>query len=203
MQEDRYRSDTGEDRAWSELAAADPVEVAANSGASYDSASGLFTIKILGSLYTVDAAARKITGEARPGVPAEYFLNLSTPIYLVHARPVPPSGRLVREFTGGEFFFRGAHTLPLDAIAERYGSDGNLFKRACSEALGGVPAGVGDAGCSFSVYPRVSMAFVLWLSDEEFPARAGLLFDSNAGLHMPLDVVWAVALLACQRVLKY
>jgi hypothetical protein len=203
LQDDRYRTDTGEDKAWSELAAAGPVEVAANSGASYDSATGLFTIKILGSPYTVDPAARTLTDAQSPGNPPEYFLNLSTPIYLVHARPVPPSGRLVREFTGGEFFFRGAHTLPLDAIAEKYGSDGNLFKRACSEALGGVPAEIGDAACSFSVYPRVSMTFVLWLSDEEFPARAGLLFDSNAGMHMPLDVVWAVALLACQRLLKY
>lgn len=203
MQEDRYITDTGEDKAWRELAAADPYTVAASSGAAYDPETGLYTLEILGGFYTVDPEARKVASLQCPGVPPEYFLGMATPVYLVHAAPVPPSGILVKEFTGGEFFFRGSHTLPLDAVALRFGSDCGYFRAACGAALGGVDAGLGDCGCRFRVYPRVEMTFVLWLGDEEFPARASLLFDSNAGRHMALDALWAVALLACQRLLKY
>lgn len=203
MEDDRYQTDTGEDKAWREFEAADPDTVAANSGAAYDAATGLYTLEILGGRYTVDPAARRVASLQNPGIPPEYFLGLATPVYLVHAVPVPPSGILVKEFTGGEFFFRGSHTLPLDSVALRFGSDCGYFETACSAALGGVAAGLGDCGCRFRVFPRVEMTFVLWLVDEEFPARASLLFDSNAGNHMALDALWAVALLACQRLLKY
>jgi Domain of unknown function (DUF3786) len=200
--EDAYKTGDGEARAWEMLAACDPAEVAANSLASYDYKTGRYTVEILGETYEADPAAATLINISNPARPPEYLLRLATPAYLANARPVPPSGELVKELSDG-FFFRGAHTLPLDIIAERYGDNPDGFAKACIEELGGESAGAGDRGCRFSVYPRVSMTFVLWLGDDEFASRAYLLFDSNAGLHMALDLVWAVALVACQRLLNF
>ena len=83
-----------------------------------------------------------------------------------------------------------------------YGRDRDGFVEA-GRSIGGEPVRLGDAAFKFLFYPRVSMTFVLWLEDDEFPARASLLFDSNANRHMALDVVWAVALVSCQRLLGF
>jgi hypothetical protein len=41
----------------------------------------------------------------------------------------------------------------------------------------------------------------LWLADEEFPARAGLLLDSICGLQLPTDILWSLARLSCLAML--
>jgi hypothetical protein len=46
--------------------------------------------------------------------------------------------------------------------------------------------------------PKVPVTLILWRADDEFPARADLLFDATARHHLPTDVLWAVAMLAVQ-----
>ena len=199
---EKYNIESGEQKAWRELLDADPGEVAKRSLAEYIPATGEYSLVVLGETYLVNPAAKSIKNISNPGRKYEYFLNLSIPIYLVQAGDIPVSGELVKELKGGEFFFRGSHTLPLAAISRKYASDRELFLGA-GRAMGGNPFKGGDAAFSFNFFPRVAMAFVLWMEDDEFPARATLLFDANADRHMALDVVWAVALLSCQRMLTY
>ncbi len=194
--------ESGEDKAWRELGEADPREVETNSGAGYIESKNVYRLEILGGVYEVSASERRITCISEPGRKPEYFISLTAPIYLVQAKPILPSGELVKEVAGGGFFFRGSHTLPLDAIAGKYGADRDSFLRAAA-CVGGVSMPGGDAAFAFHAYPRIGMAFMLWLADEEFEARAGLLFDSNAHRHMALDALWAVALTACQRMLAF
>lgn len=199
---EKYNIEPGEQKAWRELLDADPGEVAKRSLAEYIPATGEYSLVALGETYLVNPAAKSIKNISNPGRKYEHFLNLSIPIYLTQARDVPVSGELVKELKGGEFFFRGSHTLPLEAVSRKYASDRELFLEA-GRAMGGDPFKGGDAAFSFNFFPRVAMAFVLWMEDDEFPARATLLFDANADKHMALDVVWAVALLSCQRILAY
>jgi hypothetical protein len=202
MQQEKYNIESGEEKAWRELRAADPGRVEKNSGAVYDASRDAYRLEILGGLYEASVGDKKITCISDPGRKPEYFINLATPVYLVQAKPVGPSGELVKELRGGEFFFRGSHTLPLGAIAERYGNDKESFIKSAA-SVGGTPINMGDAGFAFRAYPRIGMAFVLWLADDEFEARASLLFDSLADRHMALDAVWAVALVACQRISSF
>jgi len=202
MSDERYNIEAGEDKAWRELASASPAEVAKRSRAAYDPPDGTYTLTVLGEDYIIDPARRRVENISNPARRPEYFLNLAAPIYMVQAKDIKPSGELVKELKGGEFFFRGSHALPLDAVARKFGRDKALFEEA-GRSLGGTPVEAGDAAFTFSVFPMVSMTFVLWTEDDEFPARASLLFDSNAGAHMALDVVWAMALLSCQRMLGY
>ncbi len=39
------------------------------------------------------------------------------------------------------------------------------------------------------------VTLILWLGDEEFPPRADLLLDSSCEIHLPLDIIWSVAML--------
>lgn len=203
MSDDAYNIVSGEEKAWRELAGADPASVAVRSLAAHDPASGSYALTVFGEDYLVSPGTRTVVNLTNPARPREPLLDLSIPVYLVRARPANPSGELVKGFTGGEIFAQGSHVLPMDEVAREYGSDGEGFVEAGRVELGGVPDGFGDAAVRFSPFPRVSMTAILWLSDDEFPARASLLFDSNAALHMPVDIVWAVALVACRRMLGF
>jgi hypothetical protein len=44
--------------------------------------------------------------------------------------------------------------------------------------------------------PRIPVAIILWLEDEEFPPRAVLLLDSTCELQLPLDIIWSIAMMS-------
>lgn len=43
-------------------------------------------------------------------------------------------------------------------------------------------------------FPRLPVTLVFWRQDEEFPARAYLLFDDTCEHHLPVDILWSVAM---------
>ncbi|MCK5094409.1 MAG: DUF3786 domain-containing protein, partial [Spirochaetes bacterium] len=61
-------------------------------------------------------------------------------------------------------------------------------------ALGGKPVEMGDAAFQFQVLPRIPVVAVLWYADEEFDASAKLLMDATIEQHLPLDVIFGMAL---------
>jgi hypothetical protein len=103
---------------------------------------------------------------------------------------VKPSG-----LPGGEIFFSGSHVLPLDALAGKYAARPEAFLEA-GAALGGRPVPYGDAAIELPALPKVPTTVILWTADEEFPARADLLFDATGPRHLPLDILWSVAMLS-------
>jgi hypothetical protein len=54
----------------------------------------------------------------------------------------------------------------------------------------------GDAAVKLLPMPRIPVIFILWIGDDEFPPRADLLMDSTAPLHLPIDIIWSVAMLS-------
>ena len=46
------------------------------------------------------------------------------------------------------------------------------------------------------------MTFVIWAGDEEFAARASILFDRTAGEQLPLDALWTAVNLAVKTLIK-
>jgi hypothetical protein len=73
-------------------------------------------------------------------------------------------------------------------IARRFGASPEEFRRACS-SLGWVPESFGDLSCSCDVFPRVRAVVVLNLSDDEFPAEAGILHNEAIVDFLPLEDV--------------
>ena len=64
-------------------------------------------------------------------------------------------------------------------------------------AHAGEKAPLADAALLLAPLPRVPVTMTLWLADEEFPARAGLFFDSTCSLQLPTDILWSLARLCC------
>ena len=113
--------------------------------------------------------------------------------YLLYAQNIEPLGKWISEkdVKGGSLFFRGPHALPSIPLERTFGDNGELF-RDKAQALGGQKQEFGDISMSFTVLPRISMTIVIWLKDEEFPARATFMFDSTIDSHLPLDVISAM-----------
>ena len=196
-------ADSGEKQAWDRLAAGKPELLCARSGAAFDAGSGAYRLASFGRIFVVNPAARRIDALAPDGEALLRrhgdLLRLSLLWYLVKATGDQPSGALVNpaRLPGGDLFARGTHVLPLDALATGYSTRPEDFL-AAGTALGGRPAPYGDAAVELPALPKVPVTLLLWRADDEFPARADLLFDATAPRHLPTDVLWAIAMLAVQ-----
>jgi len=40
----------------------------------------------------------------------------------------------------------------------------------------------------------VPVTIILWVEDDEFPARADMFFDATCEQHLPTDVIWSTAM---------
>ena len=193
-------TDTGEGKAWELLAASDPATVSERAAVGFDPVSGRYLLASFGRHFTVHPGDRRILNLEPEGEAFlkrdEYFFRLTVLWYLVKAGPARPSGTLVNPaaLPGGEIFLRGTHVLPLDALAANYATRPEAF-RAAGVALGGKPAPYGDAAVVLYPLPKVPVTVILWTEDDEFPARADLLFDATCSQHLPLDILWSIAML--------
>jgi hypothetical protein len=120
-----------------------------------------------------------------------------------HSKDLLPTNRLLKaqSLPGGEFFFRGHHSLPTDKLEDVFGKNPeNLYP--ASMPLGAKKCDFGDASVELLVLPRVPLTFVIWAGDDEFDARASILFDSTASEQIPLDALHAAVHLAVNAATK-
>ncbi len=190
----------GIEKAWETLKGLDPKDVEQRASVSYND--GAYVLRSLGMEFSISPEGRTIDNLSPEGETLVkklgYFFNHSALWYLVLAKDIALTGRHLRpdSLKGGEVFFRGTHVLPLDGLAGKYGNDRDGFiERA--RILGGTPlSGFGDAAVELLPLPRVPVTLILWLGDEEFPPRVDLLLDSSCEMHVPLDIIWSVAMLS-------
>ena len=177
---------------WADLAALDPFETCRRAGVSYRPADGAYVVPFLGRqcLVIPGKADMRSTPDDRP---LGFQEGLVLGGYLTHAAETGLAGRMitVREFKGGELFFRGPHALLTAPVEERFGLDPAGFLEAAA-ALGAAPMEGGDAAFRLLALPKVLMAATLYTADEEFPASLTLTFDAATDRHLPLDCIWAL-----------
>jgi len=191
----------GEAKAWETLAGLRPKDVCAGAKASYDDATGAYTLKAFGIDFTVSMGDRTIASKD-PGAGLfleryKDFFRLAVLWYMTSAKDIPATGRLIRplDVKGGQRFFSGTHVLPLDRIQDRFGKDKKAFIER-GLRFGSEIASFGDAAIRLYPLPRVPVTIILWLQDEEYPARATLFFDSTVDFQLSLsDMVWSVAMM--------
>ena len=197
----------GEEQAWQLLAACDPKDVCDRAAADYSVEEEGYVLRVLGLPVFVDMTARTMRGSCPESefilTKTAYFSRLSILHYLLGARKIVPIGRLVRpsDLRTGQIYLQGSHLLPLDQIAARFSCDPEGFlgqaARFCGERRE-----YGDAAVELRPFPRVPVTFILWLEDDEFPARSYLLFDETCEQHLPPDILWSVAMLCSLAMLK-
>ena len=178
---------------WNTLKTLDPAELERRSRARYDAENKYFAIKVCQREYLIYPEEQLIKTADSSSEPPVFFLHLAAVNYLIGARDVPLDGRWVsvKEFPSGPLFFRGPHEMPTEKLEKLYGQNSDAFVSAY-QRLGGSRVEGGDVAVEVFVFPRLPVRILLWLEDEEFPARISYLFDRTANVHLHLDGIWAV-----------
>ncbi|MDI6745255.1 MAG: DUF3786 domain-containing protein [Thermodesulfovibrionales bacterium] len=190
---------TGEEKAWEDLYNLNPSDVCRKAVAAYDN--GSYILRSLGMDFSIHPAKKEIKNIQPKGEIIlkryNYFFTLSALCYLINAKDISLSGKLVKpaNLKGGDIFFRGSHVLPLNRIAEKYGNDRAGFIEK-GKNFNWKIMNYGDASVELLPFPRIPVTLILWLSDEEFPARADLLFDSTCEQQLPIDIIWSIAMMS-------
>ena len=197
---------TGEAQAWDLLAELGPEDVQARANATFHHESSTYELSCLGQDIFVSLTKRKISGNSHSGEIllkelGEYSI-LSILRYLIHAKNLPPSGKLVRpsDLPGGEIFLKGTHVLPLDKIVGNFDNNSGAFLSKGMK-LGGTQLDYGDISLKLSPFPRIPIVLIVWYGDEAFPSRTSLLFDSSCSSHLSTDIIWSTAMMSVEMML--
>jgi len=197
---------SGEEKAWEMILDLDPVDVCRRANVTYNRDTASYLLKSFGFEFSISPRGREIKNLSEKGkilaTRLAYFFNHSVLSYLLNAKEIPLSGRLIKpeNIRGGEFFFQGSHMLPLDKVAEKYGNAKEGFITRGQE-LSGRLLGYGDASFELLPLPRVPVTLILWLTDEEFPARLDILFDSTCEIQVPIDIIWSIGMMSIMALL--
>jgi len=163
----------------------DPNQTAIKAAVPYDG--GLFQVPFFGTIYHVgwpEGTVRRADNQQEADV-ATCILLLH---YLLNADGTPLASKWIafRNLPGGlgyDAAFQGRASLRL---AHVFGSDRTAFELA-ARSLGGERLSFGDASFAFRLLPRVWLAVVLHLADDEFPANANVLFDAAVSHYLPTE----------------
>jgi len=180
---------------WDELARLNPETVCIRTMADYQVKQRGYILPILNQDYLVLPYQREIKKVIERKMPVGGNLtsefNLMVLFYLLKTKNIPLDRKWISEkdLLGGETFFRGLHALSVDLIEKKYGDNPEGFIEA-GKVLGGTPVRFGDKSIALDVFPRIPIIYIFWMGDEEFPPKAGVLFDASIGSHFTLDMIW-------------
>jgi hypothetical protein len=181
---------------WQQLDMLDHNTTAQRAKCEYLADPPRYVITLLNTEYTVNLSERQIfsnqTGSEPTG--ADFLEQLCILAYLINAQDLPPANKYVNaeNLPSGQFFFRGLHSLPTEKLEEAFGKSPELLYEA-SERFDAKRCEFGDASIELYGLPRIPLQIVIWGSDEEFGARASILFDQTTGTHMALDALGVLA----------
>ena len=153
---------SGEEKAWETISNLGPADVCKKAGVLYDRDTASYRLKSFGFYFSISPLRREIRNLSEKGEiltkRLSYFFHPSVLSYLVNAKEIVPSGRLMKpeNVRGGEFFFKGSHMLPLNKVADKYGNDKEGFI-AKGKELSGRLLEFGDASFEFLSLPEMSL----------------------------------------------
>ncbi len=190
---------------WEQLDKLDRTETAQRAKCQHRSRPERYIATLLNAEYTVSLSDRQIsyTQPGSPQRPAEFLEQLCILAYLINAQDLPLADKLVtaQALPGGQFFFRGLHSLPTEKLAEAFGGCPEVLHQI-SVQFDAKRCEFGDASIELYVLPRVPLTIVIWRRCEEFEARASILFDQTAAAQLPLDALLAAANLIVEALVK-
>jgi hypothetical protein len=182
-----------------------PLQVEAKSAVTYQQAgieSGFFQAPFFGTIYNVhwpDGTVER-TGSVEKVDIASWILLLH---YLLTADGTPLADQWIafRNLPGGLGYDAAFQKRANLRLARTFGSDQKAFE-AAAKALKGERLDFGDASFLFRLLPRVWLAVVLYVADEEFPANANVLFDAAASHYLPTEDLAVLGGMLASRLIK-
>ncbi|MDE3089985.1 MAG: DUF3786 domain-containing protein [Chloroflexota bacterium] len=173
-----------------ELRQRNPREFTAKCGAEFSD--GVLRVKFYGEPYVITFPELSVRVEATQ---KECGLNRSSMFfyYFLTADGTPLAGKWVafRDLPGGMFYHQAYQGYSGNRLAKAIDNRVGVFERA-AQNLGGMKLDLGDAAFAFDALPRVRVAAVYHVGDEDFPASANVLFDESASHYLPTDALAGV-----------
>lgn len=156
--------------------AADPAEMAVRCALPYDGEKRVITMNFMGEEFAVSHPDFTIVGPT-PLTNKERILFLR---YLLDGRYTLPTGQYMtyREFPWGNVYLQQFDGRCIKRFAFSYGFKPDLLARVM-EKLGAAKLPQSDAGYEITLINGLTMRFLLWLGDDEFPPNAQVLFSDN------------------------
>ena len=193
------------EKAVSDLQSLDPWLAALRSDTRYTSltdASGQIEVRFWGKDYIV-RCPEILVKEAETGQEPPIAARILILHYLINAdgAPLADSWIAFRELPDGRVYDAAFRRRANLRLAQAFGSDLDGFV-AAAESLGGVRLTYGDASFLFPMFPRLRLAAVLYLADEEFPASANVLFDAAASHYLPTEDLAVLGGMLAGRLIK-
>lgn len=188
-----------------DLRTLDPWLAAVRSGVAYrwfTATTGQFEVRFWGKDHLIEyprIAVREAETREEPSIVAQIIILH----YLIHADGTPPANQWVsfHELPGGRAYYPAFQARANSRLARAFGDDLEGFI-AAAEALGGERLTYGDASFLFRILPRLWMAVVLHLADEEFSPSANVLFDATAANYLPTEDLAVLGGMLAERLLK-
>ena len=188
-----------------ELAATDAVVLAARTGTTFaksEDGRGEFTLEYVGQTYHItypEFEARDAgTGEECWAGLRFLFLH-----YFQKADGAPTADRWIsyRELPDGMFYYHAFQGYTGRRLVKAFVNDLAKFKEAALR-IGGEQLSHGDAGFLFRGLPRVPLAVIYWMGDDEFPPDANVLFDASAGHYLSTDALAVLGRELCSKIIR-
>ena len=165
----------------------DPARLAQRSGGTLDEDSTLW-LQFWGEHYRIPSPDLTVLRAYAREAPSDLDQALIL-TYLSTADGTTPSGCYIsyRDLPDGMFYAQAFRGYAEMRLVRELGEEGiDAFRRG-AERIGGEPIEVGNAGYAFQVLPRVRLAAVYWLGDEDFPSQASILFEDTGPHYMSTD----------------
>ena len=181
----------------------EPYKTAFTAGCNFhaEEGGGRLPVPFFGEDYVVTFP--KISVQSASGKEPDSTTRLIILHYLIHADGAPLADHWIafRELPNGLVYdpaFQGRASLRL---AREYGMDLKGFA-AAAETLGGERLTFGDVSYMFRIFPRVRMAVILHVGDEEFGPHVNVLFDASAGHYLPTEDLAVLGGMLAGRLIK-
>jgi len=179
------------DQTREQLCSISPQELCRRSGCTRD-ANGALCLKFWGEPYIVRLPDLLIH-HAVASRQLSDFVQALLLTYLATADGTPPSGRWItyRDLPDGMFYAQAFRGYAEMRLVRELGTGGIAAFCRGMERLGGLPeavgSGEGNAAYAVQVLPRIRLAAVYWLGDEDFPSQASVLFEETAPHYLSTD----------------
>ncbi|MDR0663625.1 MAG: DUF3786 domain-containing protein [Spirochaetaceae bacterium] len=173
----KERADTHYSGVYREL---DPLETAARCNLRFTG--GGFSLRLMGTEYIADFPDFELRGEAGSLIRDE-AVRVLVLRYLCKGRWTAPGGRQLSysEIPWGNLYFRNFEGRCIKRVERMFGGDPESFseiferhKQLNAENIAGK-----ECGWRFEFLNGIFMSIIIWKGDDEFPAKAQILFDDN------------------------
>lgn len=204
IEQDNYR--VALDLAREELSALDPQKQALRCGARLvDSTGGkVIELKYLDCTCEIDHPGGAIRIKGRDDSLSEWEQILVLH-YLISRSPVPPEGEPIvfSQVPSGVFYDSAFKRRVKNHFLSVFSRRPELLEPAAEKLGGEKYESSGDVSVSIPPLPKVSLYFVLWKADEEFPADMNLLMSSTIASYLPTEDIAVLGGIAAGKLIKH